>query len=159
MRYLILLAIASVSFVACKNAGQNTSQAKAEKVKEQTVSVKEIIIENTDPVKPNFRIVDMTTEGDVLTVVFQYSGGCEEHNFDAYFSGGWRKTLPPTAGITFKHLDPKQDACRSVVKDTVQFNMKPLRYSGSDEVVIQWTSHPERQLTYNYGNNQLDVPD
>ncbi len=37
----------------------------------------------------DFRVLKWTAQDDVLEVVVSYSGGCEEHEFNAYFSGVW----------------------------------------------------------------------
>ena len=79
------------------------------------------------------------------------SGGCEEHDFNAYFSGSWLKSMPPQAIIEFEHLNPKNDACRSLVKDTFLFDMKPLRYTGSNDVIVRWTGGAKVQTKYIYG--------
>jgi hypothetical protein len=151
MRLFVLLSMVGIGLLSCKNNGQNTGQPTAAKKEAPVSKAKEIIIENREPIKPNFRLLEMTNESDILTIVVQYSGGCEEHDFNAYFSGGWAKSLPPQAAITLEHLNPKNDACRSMVKDTFQFNMKPLQYAGGNEVVVKWSSNPEKQTVYRYG--------
>tara|TARA_R110000868_G_scaffold353884_1_gene615113 strand:- start:780 stop:1241 length:462 start_codon:yes stop_codon:yes gene_type:complete len=152
MRFFILLSVLSISFLGCKNNGQKTGQAKSAKTEKPVSNAKNILINaNRMPIKPDFRLLEMTNENDVLTVIVQYSGGCEEHDFDAYFSGGWAKSLPPQAAITLEHLNPNKDACRSLVLDTLQFNMKPLQYAGGNEVVVKWSANPEKQTIYRYG--------
>jgi len=151
MRFFILLLVLTVGFLSCKNNGQNTGQATAAKKEAPKSKAKEIIIENREPVKPDFRVLEMTNANDVLTVVVSYGGGCEEHDFNAYFSGGWAKSMPPQAVLSFEHLNPNNDNCRSMVKDTFQFNLKPLQYSGSKEVVVKWSINPDKQTTYSYG--------
>jgi hypothetical protein len=152
MRLLVLLTLLCVGFFSCKNNGHNTGQAKAADSEKTLITAKEIIIDaNRKPVKPDFRLLEMNSQADILTVVVQYSGGCEEHDFNAYFSGGWGKSLPPQAAISLEHLNPIKDNCRSMVKDTLKLNLKPLQYSGSNEVVVKWTVDPEKQAVYRYG--------
>lgn len=137
---------------SCKNNGQNTGQTRAAVTEKPVSNAKKIIVDaNRKPVKPDFRLLEMTNEADILTVVVQYSGGCKEHDFNAYFSGGWAKSMPPQAAISLEHLNPNNDNCRSIVKDTFQFNMKPLQYPGGNEVVVKWAIDPEKQVTYKYG--------
>jgi len=160
MTQFLFLSLLSLAVVSCRNNGQSTKQAQSEEVvkaapkvkAEVKVNLKEIIIDNNrEPVKPDFSVLEMTNENDVLTVIVRYSGGCEEHDFNAYFSGGWAKSLPPQAAITLEHLNPNNDACRSLVKDTLRFKMKPLQYSGGNEVVVKWSTNPEIQTNYSYG--------
>lgn len=152
MRLIFFLSLIAMTVLSCKNNGQKTSQTKSVMAEKPSASLKEIIIDNNrSPVKPDFAVLEMTSENDVLTVIVRYSGGCEEHDFNAYFSGGWAKSLPPQAALTLEHLNPKNDACRSLVKDTLRFNLKPLQYSGASEVVVKWSSNPEIQTNYRYG--------
>ncbi len=152
MRQFLFLSLIIVSVVSCKNNGQSTGQAKTAVVQKDAPKVKEIIIDNNrTPVKPDFSVLEMSNENDVLTVIVRYGGGCEEHDFNAYFSGGWAKSLPPQAAITLEHLNPNNDRCRALVLDTLRFNMKPLQYSGGNEVVVKWSSNPEIQTNYRYG--------
>ena len=154
MRIWGILAIILVGFVSCKNNGQSTSTEKATASKVETVkeSAQSLIIDpSAKPVKPDFRVLEMSIDSDVLTVLVSYGGGCEEHSFNAYFSGGWSKSLPPQAVLTFEHLNPNNDACRSIVKDTLLFDIKPLQYSASKEVMVKWAANPEKQVLYKYG--------
>jgi len=143
---LILLAMAS-----CKNNG-NGSSPSAKKMEKNTPVVKEILVDAArKPQKPDFQVLEMKADGDVLTVVVRYSGGCETHNFNAYFNGGWLKSNPPQALLELEHLDPNNDHCRALVKDTVRFDLRPLQYSGSSEVVVKWMHDPGIQVHYRYG--------
>ena len=151
MRLFVLLSMLGIGILSCKNNGQNTGYATAAKKESPVSKVKEIIIENQEPVKPDFRVLEMTNANDILTLIVQYGGGCEEHDFNAYFSGGWGKSLPPQAAISFEHLNPNNDRCRSIVKDTFEFNLKPLQFSGSKEVVVKWSVDSEKQTIYKYG--------
>lgn len=100
--------------------------------------------------KPDFQIAAMNCNGDQLEVVFRYSGGCKEHDFNAYFSGAWMKSLPPQAMITFEHLNPQNDACRKLVTDTVVFNATALQYPSAERVRVIWSSNREIETVYSY---------
>lgn len=152
MRQFFFLSLILLTAVSCKNNEKSTSQSKTTVVQKVAPKVKEIIIDNNRaPVKSDFSVLEISNENDVLMVIVRYGGGCEEHDFNAYFSGGWAKSLPPQAAITLEHLNPNNDRCRSLVLDTLRFNMKPLQYSGGNEVVVKWSSNPEIQTNYRYG--------
>ncbi|MCB9185475.1 MAG: hypothetical protein H6601_01860 [Flavobacteriales bacterium] len=154
MKQLFVLGVLCLAAIGCKNNGSNTSKLKAEEpVAESTApAVKEIVIDSQrKPIKPDFQVLEMSAADDVLTVVFRYSGGCKEHDFNAYFSGAWLKSLPPQAIIDFEHLNPDNDACRSLVMDTVLFNLAPLKYGTSGSVVIKWPHEKTVQAVYEYG--------
>lgn len=149
---IVILALLTL-LGACKNNGSNTASSAKASTKEKVEStVKQITVDpNRKPSKPDFQVLEMSNENDVLTVIFRYSGGCKEHDFNAYFSGGWLKSLPPQAIIDFEHLNPDNDACRSLVKDTAQFDLTPLRYGTSGSVVVKWPQEKGIETTYEYG--------
>jgi hypothetical protein len=151
MRTLLLVLIIGIASVGCKNNGQNTGQTKQAEAP-ALPTAKEIIVGTLKkPLpKPDFEVLDFSIQKDVLTVVVRYSGGCETHDFNAYFSGGWAKSLPPQASLEIEHLNPNNDACRSLVKDTLRFNLIPLRYQAGNEVVVNWSINPKVQSRYTY---------
>ncbi len=147
----ILLVIALMS---CKNNGQNTTAQKpVEPVKSETTSMKTIIVngEKANSVaEPDFSVLSWNANNDVLEVVVRYSGGCKTHDFNAYFSGAWLKSFPPKAIIALEHLNPDKDPCRSMVKDTLRFDLKNVRYDGGKEVIVQWSADAEKWAKYKY---------
>ncbi len=149
--FVLIFLIAGLA--SCKNNGGGTASGKSKEKKEEksTVSSKDIIVgAKRKPVKPDFQVLNMTIEKNLLQVVFQYSGGCEEHDFNAHFNGGWLKTLPAQAVLDFEHLNPNNDACRSMVKDTVFFNLDAVKYPGGNEVVIKCTADKKLSVIYRY---------
>lgn len=157
MKQLLVIGSICIAAMACKNNGSNTSSAKQnEPVAETTTSkVKEIIVgAQRKPAKPDFQVKNMSIEGDVLTVLFQYGGGCAEHDFNAHFSGAWLKSLPPQAILDFEHLNPEDDRCRSIVLDSISFNLAPLRFGGASEgkVIIKYPGAKELDVVYEYTN-------
>ena len=154
MKYFIIAILSVFALAGCKNNGQKSSQVKSVEAPAAVPSfeLKEIIVGTLKkPLpKPNFQVLNMSVEKDVLNVVVSYSGGCEEHEFNGYFSGGWAKSLPPQASIEFEHLNPNNDACRSMVKDTLRFNAKPLQFPGANEVIVKWSANSKVQTSYTY---------
>lgn len=149
MRFFIPIVCVVMGFAACKNNAQSVAKSQPPAQPKQA-PVKDIIVQNFKPTKPDFRVLEMSNENDILTVIVQYGGGCKEHDFNAYFSGGWAKSLPPQAALYFEHLNPDNDPCRSIVRDTLYFNLTPVRYSSTNEVVVKWATNPDKQTLYRY---------
>lgn len=153
MKRTLLFIFLIAGITSCKNNGSGTTSKKSENKTPEiaTVSSKDIIVgAKRKLVKPNYQVLNMTIENDLLKVVFQYGGGCEEHDFNAHFNGGWLKTLPPQAVLDFEHLNPNNDACRSMVKDTVFYNLDAVKYPGGNEVVIKCTADKRLSVSYTY---------
>ncbi len=152
MKHISFLVIV-ILFSACKNSGNSTSNesnTKSEKAKE----VSEIVIDKSrgPAAAPDFSVLKWSAEGDVLEVIVRYSGGCGKHSFNAYFSGAWMKSLPAKAVIELEHLNHDNDACRSLIKDTLRFNLSPIKYPGAKEVVVKWAGDPMTETSYRYEN-------
>ena len=152
MRKILAIAVIAACFTSCKNNGSGTAKSKVKKAEaSQTVNTKDIIVGvKRKPVEPDFQVLNMAIKNGALEVVFQYSGGCQEHDFNAHFSGGWKKSLPPQAVLDFEHLNPNNDACRSIVKDTVLYNLDAIKYPSANEVVIKTTANKKLFVSYKY---------
>ena len=60
-----------------------------------------------------------------LRVLVEYSGGCEEHSFSAYWDGSFVKTNPPRARIILVH-DDNGDVCRMLVTEELHIDLSDL---------------------------------
>lgn len=103
----------------------------------------------TEP-KDNVPVVisEAAVEGDVLTLVVQYSGGCEEHLFDLRTGDNYLKSLPVQLDLTLVHNN-NGDACREFVQDTLQFNVSSVQHSSGNEVILRFTNS-EITASYTY---------
>lgn len=154
-RYLFVTLLVSCCFAACKNNGSGTTSAetKTQPTFNETKSVvKDVIVGAKRPIteKPDFSVLEWSVKGDVLTTVIRYTGGCKAHDFNAYFSGGWLKSLPAQAILDLEHINLEKDPCRKLVKDTLRFNITPLRYPGSNEVIVKWSDNQDTGDSYRY---------
>lgn len=149
--FILLL---TIGLFSCKNNGQGSSSAKsAEAPTVKKNSTKEIIVDAAKAsalAEPDFSVLTWETRKDILEVVVRYSGGCKEHDFNAYFSGAWLKSFPPQAIIGIEHVNPDKDPCRSLVVDTLKFNLSNIKYNGGKEVVLKWSGDAEKWAKYKY---------
>ncbi len=109
-------------------------------------------------VSPDFRpekndsltVTGAKVKGDILTLFVHYGGGCETHEFSLNFDGMYLKSMPPKANLLLVH-DAKDDRCRSIVYDTLQFNVREARYPGTEkgEVLLRINGYKE-ELSYKY---------
>lgn len=152
MRYILPLMI--LSLMACKNNGSSTAPATTKQEPSAAVSsLKPITVDanHQGGKKPDFSVQSWNAKGDTLEVILMYSGGCQEHDFKAFFSGGWLKSFPPRAMVDVVHLNPNNDNCRSLITDTLLFDMRSLRYDGSKEVLVSFEGNADFWTKYVYG--------
>ena len=142
MRFILIFIILSSSF-GCKT----NAPAKSE----STQALPSVLVDNAytpDRSAGKYKINAWSIEGDVLTVGIGYSG-CPGSTFSAHFNGAWMKSLPPKAGIVIERHPAENDACRELQKQTIQFDLKTLRYEGQKKVIVK-SSIGDNLAEYNY---------
>lgn len=116
-------------------------------------TVKPIIVDtNRKPSRElDFSVLKWSVKRDTLIAIVRYSGGCKEHNFNAYFSGAWLKSLPAQAVVELEHINLENDPCRSLIKDTLKFDLTSIQYTRAKEIRVKWLGNSEMIATYRYG--------
>lgn len=115
---------------------------------------KEVVLDmNFQQPKENadFKVLEASIEGDILKLKISYSGGCESHEFNAYFNGIFMKSMPPKAGIFIEHIN-KGDMCKKLETQELTFDLKNMRYpdkEGDYTIMIGLTNY-EGYLEYKY---------
>lgn len=154
MHHYKYLAVLLFGLIACKSAQKASLENQGEKTIENTSmennTYPEVIIdmkrfsEESDP----FTLKTHKINGDTLSLVVSYSGGCQEHSFDLIGNGSYAKSLPPQSRLRLIH-DANDDNCRSLIETNLKFNVKELRYPGTDVLVIFVEGSDER-IMYRY---------
>lgn len=150
-KYLVVLlfglaACKSAQKASLENQGENTT----ENVSMENNTYPKVIIdmkrfsEESDP----FTLKSHEINGDTLSLVVSYSGGCQEHSFDLIGNGSYAKSLPPQSRLRLIH-NGNNDNCRSLIETNLKFNVKELRYPGTDVLVIFVEGSDER-IMYRY---------
>ncbi|MDG1158390.1 MAG: hypothetical protein P8N19_02785 [Flavobacteriales bacterium] len=150
-KYLVVLlfglaACKSAQKASLENQGENTT----ENVSMENNTYPKVIIdmkrfsEESDP----FTLKSHEINGDTLSLVVSYSGGCQEHSFDLIGNGSYAKSLPPQSRLRLIH-NGNNDNCRSLIEANLKFNVKELRYPGTDVLVIFVEGSDER-IMYRY---------
>lgn len=132
MRILFVLIL--LAFSSChRSKDLNQSPILPEEVSSQIPAVitEMGFARETDPC----RIYSLFVEGTILNIGIEYSGGCKEHAFELYTDGVIMKSLPPKQRFFLKH-DSDNDMCKSLVRDTLVFDLNGIRPAGTELVVI-----------------------
>ncbi|REE01574.1 hypothetical protein [Marinoscillum furvescens] len=67
-----------------------------------------------------FRIVGITPTDDTWSVIVEYSGGCEEHNFYTWWNGEWEKDNSATFYLIH---NANNDMCEAFIRDTISIRL------------------------------------
>ena len=78
-----------------------------------------------------FAVQDARVEGDILTLVVGYSGGCEVHQFTLLVSLAATRSIPPQHGLKLVH-ESNGDACEAFITSELHFDLSPLKSRYSD---------------------------
>ena len=125
-RFPIIIILFSLTTIGCKTKKNQTetSEASASKVAELTVV-------SSDWSIPDYNVpatIDTAfITGDILTLKVSYSGGCTEHDFELVTFKAYKKSMPPQLDVVLVH-NPNGESCRSMVEETLQFDIKDARY-------------------------------
>ena len=73
-----------------------------------------------------FDVQETRIEGDVLTVMVGYSGGCEAHQFTLLVSLAATRSIPPQHRLKLLHQS-NGDACEAYITSVLRFDLTPIR--------------------------------
>lgn len=65
-------------------------------------------------------------QGDTLSLVVRYGGGCREHRFALLIDPAFMESLPVQVAARLAH-DADGDLCRALLTRTLRFDLTPLR--------------------------------
>ncbi|MES2799956.1 MAG: hypothetical protein V4638_08065 [Bacteroidota bacterium] len=89
-----------------------------------------------------------------LFLTIQFSGGCQEHDFQLIGSPAISKSLPPIRSMQLYH-NSNNDACRGVLTKELEFDISALAYKQEDSSVIYLTMDGiEDRLTYTFTSSK-----
>lgn len=149
----LALIIAILILGGCKNSGQNTDTTTKGTPKTTTAMLP---ITLDAEMRVSEKDVDYTmnrweVSGDTLLVDVQYGGGCREHDWKMYFSGAIMKSLPPQTALHLKHeVKDGPDLCRSILRETLKFDLRSLQSVASGKLVVKWSGDSERSAIYTF---------
>ena len=127
----------NILFIILLLTGTSCHQKKLAKTTPDA-EVKMVIVDQNYNVKDsivNYTIDSAKTNGDILSLFINYSGGCKTHSFDLYSNSLYAKSLPPQTTVYLKHKN-NGDACRELIIEELRFNISQLKYSGKKTVII-----------------------
>ena len=137
MKKLGMLLMFAVALIACKSS-KKSGEEKVAVIQQDSTSleslsrdtIQDIFVNSafvkSDSLMSSLKINGARINGDVLAIDVQYSGGCEEHEFDMYFTGNYMKSLPPQVQLFLVH-ENNGDMCRKLIMKTLYFSLKNIQ--------------------------------
>jgi len=152
----ILAAIMMTFFCNCKGKEEATASTMTEGTEETAsaeqpeVQMLSIDLEYSPRETDGFIINEVSIDGVILTVVVQYSGGCENHEFKMISNQRYMKSMPPQLPLYLEH-QANNDNCRALVIQTLKFDVTKAKYSGSPSCRLLVNGSREHEVIYEYG--------
>ena len=130
-KFFVFLSIIFLGLSACNQDPVEVSPDLIKATKSQSAFDKVMQNRGTSEGSDAFEILDATISDELLTITVQYSGGCENHEFEAIWSGDFYPTFtdPPLAPVVITH-NSNGDLCEAAITEVLQIDVRGL--FGSD---------------------------
>jgi hypothetical protein len=93
----------------------------------------------------NFEILETHQDGGFLIVKVAYSGGCNEHFFEASWDGNYMKSMPPQVNVGLTHVN-NDDACRARIEKELAIDLRKLFLNIPNDVVVILNGNVEGKI-------------
>ena len=93
----------------------------------------------------NFEILETHQDGGFLIVKVAYSGGCNEHFFEASWDGNYMKSLPPQVNVRLTHIN-NDDNCRARIEKELAIDLRKLFLNIPNDVVVILNGNVEGKI-------------
>lgn len=93
----------------------------------------------------NFEVLESHQDGGFLIVKVAYSGGCNEHFFEASWDGRYMKSMPPQVNVTLTHVN-NDDACRERIEKELAIDLRKLFLNTPSNVVVILNGNVEGKI-------------
>ncbi len=93
----------------------------------------------------DFEILELHQDGGFLIVKVAYSGGCNEHFFEASWDERYMKSLPPQVNVSLTHVN-NDDACRERIEKEVAIDLRKLFLNTPNNVVVILNGNVEGKI-------------
>jgi hypothetical protein len=132
--------------LSCKIGIKATKKSEV-KVHEIELSRDYLIPKKNSP----YEISNAYLNKSILSIVVNYSGGCQNHEWALKGSTSFLKSLPPKKGLFLEHK-ANGDVCRTFITDTINFDIEKVKYPGkeSNYTVIIQLGNFNQNITFEY---------
>lgn len=138
--YIKLIAVVAFICANCKGGSKTTAIAVVSIVPTEE-SIKNVVIDRQfskegKNLRAHIDKAEMTeSRKGLLKLIISYSGGCKEHMFELISKGNYFKTNPPKINLYLVDSQ-EEDPCRSIVTDTLFFNLENIKYPAGDKLLL-----------------------
>lgn len=152
-----ILVIAMMTFFCnCKGSEETTSTKEIESAteaaseKEPEIQMMSVDLEYSPKETDALTVNEVSLDGEILTVIVQYSGGCKDHEFNLISNQRYMKSMPPQLPLYLEH-EANDDNCRALIIQTLKFDVSKAKFSGSPSCRLLINGSREHEVVFEYG--------
>ena len=93
----------------------------------------------------NFEVLEVHQDGGFLMLKIAYSGGCNEHFFEASWDERYLKSMPPQVNVTLTHVN-NDDVCRERIEKELAIDLRKLFLNTPSNVVVILNGNVEGKI-------------
>lgn len=107
----------------------------------------------------DFSIISATPHQSYFEIIVEYSGGCEEHEFELYWDHFVAESFPMQTWMTLAHME-NDDNCDGIVTDTLTIDYQSIDgFSNQDMIVHMANGSSDQVVTIDSRGIQLMTED
>lgn len=147
-KYLIIFSIAVVvlPFISCKKNKEVAAVPVKDFPSIENILPLQLPSEvNVKGMSDNFEILETHQDGGFLIVKVAYSGGCNEHFFEASWDERYMKSMPPQVNVSLTHVN-NDDACRARIEKEIAIDLRKLFLNTPSNVVVILNGNVEGKI-------------
>lgn len=93
----------------------------------------------------NFEVLEAHQERGFLIIKVAYSGGCNEHFFEASWNEMFMKSLPPQVNVNLTHVN-NDDSCRERIEKELAIDLRKLFLNTPNNVLVILNGNVEGKI-------------
>ena len=137
-KHLVVFALSAVviSFFSCKKNKEVAATPIKDFPSIENILPLQLPAEiNYKGLTSNFEVLEVRQDGSFLMLKVAYSGGCNEHFFEASWDERYLKSMPPQVNVTLTHVN-NDDACRERIEKEIAIDLRKLFLNTPSNVVV-----------------------
>lgn len=93
----------------------------------------------------NFEVLEAHQERGFLIIKVAYSGGCNEHFFEASWDEMYMKSMPPQVNLKLTHVN-NDDSCRERIEKELAIDLRKLFLNTPNNVLVILNGNVEGKI-------------
>lgn len=144
MKNLLIAAIAIMLFSCGEDNTIQPNQSGLRESSEVTI-ISSPTLQIDELFSEQFHILSATPHEDRFEIIVEYSGGCEDHQFELYWDHLVAESFPMQTWMTLAHLE-NDDNCDGIVTDTLNIDYQTIDGFSNQDIIVYMNNASSEQV-------------